>query len=481
MLIRHGSRVPPARRALAAFTLAGLVAVAGTLIGAPTARAHQSSVVYSDILVRDREIEYTLQIASTDLYEAIGVDRDRPVTRDEVRAGWARLAAYTGERVHVSVAGEARAGGAPSAPEARDASRGNSDAERPTSASGTPAALAQLDCPPIPDGPGAAALEFLDSADGFFAVVRRTYRCPRLVAEATVRYDLFFDLDPRHQGIVRVAFDGGEEREQVFRNDSRTLVLRRDLGVWDHVRDYLGLGVEHIFTGYDHLAFLFALLIVTGAGPGGVRLRDKARRVLGVITAFTVAHSVTLIASALGLVALPVRVVEPAIALSIAYVAIENLLNPAPRHRWLVTFGFGLVHGFGFASVLKEIGLPDKGLVLSLLSFNLGVEVGQLAVVAALLPLLVVIAERAIAPVWVALALGLAGGGGFVLLGRFGVGRAQLAAVCLVALPALVVAGRRWGYDRVVRRAGSTVIALLAVFWFVERVLGRSFFGGNLG
>jgi hypothetical protein len=368
------------------------------------------------------------------LFEAVGVDRDRPVTRDEVRAGRDHFFDYVRARIHVA------AGGA--------------------------------ECPPEPAG-----LDFLDKADGFFAVARLRFQCPRAVEQASVRYDLFFDVDPRHQGIARLAFGDEEGREQVFRNDARTLAIRRELGVRDHVRDYLRLGIEHIFTGYDHVAFLFGLLVIAGAQG----LRRGARQVLGVVTAFTLAHSVTLIGSALGWFALSPRLVEPAIALSIVYVGIENLAQPAPRHRWLLTFGFGLVHGFGFASVLKEIGLPSKGLLLSLVSFNVGVEIGQLAVVAAVLPLLALVA-RPLGDRLVEYALVAAvATATFFLFRSYGVSPVQLAAVAFAGAPLLFVLGRQRGYDPVVRRGGSSLIAALAAFWFFERVLGRSVLGGWLG
>src|SRR5439155_25100738 len=110
------------------------------------------------------------------------------------------------------------------------------------------------------------------------------------------------------------------------------------------------------------------LLIIVGASARRGSERAAAKKVLAVVSAFTIAHSVTLIASARGWIELPSRFVEPAIAASIAYIAVENLVNPTPRFRWLVTFGFGLVHGFGFASVLREIGLPPEGLLLCLVS-----------------------------------------------------------------------------------------------------------------
>jgi hypothetical protein len=141
---------------------------------------------------------------------------------------------------------------------------------------------------------------------------------------------------------------------------------------------FFALGVEHIWTGYDHLLFLLAVLL---AGGGIWRLA-------GIVTSFTIAHSVTLGAAATGLVQLPIEPVEAVIALSIVYVAAENLLGRGADRRALVTFAFGLIHGFGFASVLAETALPAGGIVVPLLAFNLGVEAGQLAVVVVVVPLL---------------------------------------------------------------------------------------------
>lgn len=139
---------------------------------------------------------------------------------------------------------------------------------------------------------------------------------------------------------------------------------------------FFKLGVEHIFIGYDHICFLIALIVVS-------RFRD----VIKIITSFTVAHSITLILATLDIVQLSSRLVETCIAATIVYVAIENLWVKDTRHRWLLTFFFGLVHGFGFAGVLKELHPQSDGLVRCLLSFNVGVEVGQLAIATLLLPL----------------------------------------------------------------------------------------------
>lgn len=145
---------------------------------------------------------------------------------------------------------------------------------------------------------------------------------------------------------------------------------------------FLKLGIEHILTGYDHLLFLAGLLIAC----------RRFSSMAGIITCFTIAHSITLALAALDVVSLPSRIVEPLIAASIVYVGIENLLRRGeePKGRWALTFGFGLVHGFGFASVLKEIGLGAGGssLLAPLFSFNLGVEVGQITIAALFLPIL---------------------------------------------------------------------------------------------
>lgn len=143
------------------------------------------------------------------------------------------------------------------------------------------------------------------------------------------------------------------------------------------------LGSEHILTGYDHLVFLACLLV-----PGGT-FRSR----VAIVSAFTVAHSLTLVLTAMRLVTVPPSFVEPAIAMSIAYVAVENLLGWHRSTRWPTAFGFGLVHGLGFAGTLDVLELPGGQWVVSVLAFNLGVEVGQLAVVAVALPVIVVLAR----------------------------------------------------------------------------------------
>jgi hydrogenase/urease accessory protein HupE len=145
--------------------------------------------------------------------------------------------------------------------------------------------------------------------------------------------------------------------------------------------NFLCLGVKHILTGYDHLLFLFGLLVVTRGFVSA----------LNIITSFTIAHSITLAVATLHVVQIPSRIVEPLIAASIVFVGIENLLRgDVPKARRMVAFGFGLIHGFGFASALREAGISSGtgGIVLPLFSFNLGVELGQIMVAAAALPII---------------------------------------------------------------------------------------------
>ena len=145
--------------------------------------------------------------------------------------------------------------------------------------------------------------------------------------------------------------------------------------------NFLSLGVKHILTGYDHLLFLLGLLVVARGFLSS----------LNIITSFTIAHSITLAAATFNLAQIPSRIVEPLIAASIVYVGVENLLRSGvPKARRLVPFGFGLIHGFGFASVLREMGIGagTGGVALPLLSFNVGVEIGQIMVAAVALPII---------------------------------------------------------------------------------------------
>jgi hydrogenase/urease accessory protein HupE len=196
-----------------------------------------------------------------------------------------------------------------------------------------------------------------------------TYTWSQPVTGLTINYDLFLPNVPTARCLATV-IQGGQTQNLVFTPEKHEFSLISG-SVWQQVSSFILLGVEHILSGYDHVLFLISLLMVSG-GLGYL---------LKVVTAFTISHSVTLTLAVLNIVTLPVRFVESAIALTIVYIAVENFWCKSVRWRWLLTFTFGLIHGLGFAGVLKEINIPQSNLALSLASFNIGVEIGQLAIV----------------------------------------------------------------------------------------------------
>jgi hypothetical protein len=206
---------------------------------------------------------------------------------------------------------------------------------------------------------------------------------------------LLFDVDPMHRGLVQWVAPGNQSAQAlVFGTESaeQTLALAPQ-GAWPTLRQYLMDGVWHIWIGYDHILFLLALLLPSvlvrraGAWEGVPRSGAAVRDVVKVVTAFTLAHSITLSLAALEVISLPSRLVESAIAASVVLAALNNLRGTVESRRWVLAFCFGLIHGFGFASVLTDLGLPQQALVLALVGFNVGVEIGQLAIVAVFLPL----------------------------------------------------------------------------------------------
>jgi hypothetical protein len=253
-------------------------------------------------------------------------------------------------------------------------------------------------------------LLFDEHSDGGYAVLKFSAAC----LATDVRYRLFFDLDPTHRGLLRTgsstAVLSPERPDAPLAQDARS--------AWAQFLDYAREGVWHIWIGFDHVLFLVALLLP--AVLGAARFTPVFWDVFKVVTAFTVAHSITLALAALSVIELPSRLVESAIALSVVLAALNNVWPVVRGRRWVVAFAFGLVHGFGFASVLADLGLPRDALLLALVGFNLGVEAGQLAIVAAFLPL-------------------------------------------------AFAARHSWAYRRIVLVGGSAAIALLALLWLVER------------
>lgn len=211
-------------------------------------------------------------------------------------------------------------------------------------------------------------------------VLVTSFQCPGKISSLTIRDDLSEAIGPTYHTLAHITV-GMHSQQFSFGPDARetTLAVGPAAAAARGAGSFFPLGIEHILTGYDHLLFLIALILRGG----------NLVQLLKIITAFTVAHSITLGLAALDVVTLPGVFVESVIALSIAYVALENLLPKyAISRRWTVSFLFGLVHGFGFSSVLREIGLPKQNLVLSLLNFNLGVEAGQAAVAVLVVPIL---------------------------------------------------------------------------------------------
>jgi hypothetical protein len=242
-----------------------------------------------------------------------------------------------------------------------------------------------------------------------------------------LNYQLFFDVNSLHRGLLRLQY--GEKTESaVFSPDKTTQSFT--IGVTSPGRQFLAFlseGIFHIWTGYDHILFLLALLLPAvlhreGTKWAGVAaLRPAFINVLKIVTAFTVAHSLTLSLAALQVVRLPSRLTESAIAFSVVLAAANNLWPVVRERGWIVAFFFGLIHGFGFANALADLGLVHGALALTLVGFNLGVEVGQLAIV-------------------------------------------------VVFLPAAFVLRNSWFYRQPLLRFGSSLIILVAATWFAERV-----------
>ena len=295
-------------------------------------------------------------IALRDLDFVLGLDtnRDGAITWGEVKAARQRIADYAFARLTLEAIG-----------------RGD-----------------RYTCPP-------RLLELLvdEHVDGHYAVLRFSADCGVWPSELTVHYGLLFEVDPTHRGLLRVIGARREQAAVLSRGSPLTTLDLSSPGRPQQFAAFLGEGVWHILKGYDHILFLLTLLLpaVVRHGAGGWQpresLRDTSLEILQVVTAFTLAHSLTLSLAVLGFLHLPARWVECGIALTVLLGALNNLRPLIVRRRWAVAFAFGLVHGFGFASVLADLGLHGANLALSLLGFNGGVELGQLAIVLAVLPL----------------------------------------------------------------------------------------------
>jgi hypothetical protein len=236
------------------------------------------------------------------------------------------------------------------------------------------------------------ALQVDEHTDGAYAVLKIDGTCPDKAGPLGLSYRLLFDLDSLHRGLLRASVDGTLHTTVLSPTSGELQFGAEQVSRLKQFQQYLVEGVWHIWIGFDHILFLLSLLLPAvlvlhgKSWQGAQRFGQAWKEVLWVVTSFTVAHSITLSLAALGLVSLPSRLVESAIALSVVLAAANNVWPVVAHKRWVVAFCFGLIHGFGFASVLAELGLPADALALSLLGFNLGVEVGQMAIVAGFLP-----------------------------------------------------------------------------------------------
>ncbi|MES2264575.1 MAG: HupE/UreJ family protein [Pseudomonadota bacterium] len=350
-----------------------------------SAFAHKPSDSYLTLRTDGTQIAGQWDIALRDLDFAIGLDSDGDgeLTWNEIRVRHADIAAYALARLQLSAEGQACT-----------VTAGEQLVDRHT--------------------------------DGAYTVLYFRAACPAPLAHLGITYRLFADTDPQHKGLVRVE-DGGNTTTAIFGAEQagQVLTLRQP----DRLKEfgaYVKHGVWHIWIGFDHILFLVSLLLPAvlvwreHGWSEAPDFRSAAIDVLKIVSAFTLAHSITLSLAALQVVALPSRWVESAIAASVVVAALNNLAPVVRERRWVAAFGFGLIHGFGFASVLADLGLPQGALLMALIGFNVGVELGQLAIVAVFLPL--AFAMRA-----------------------------------------------SWVYRRVLMLGGSAVIVLIAAIWLSER------------
>jgi HupE / UreJ protein len=321
------------------------------------ATAHKPSDSYLHLSLRQgaTQLEGQWDIALRDLDFALDLDRDRDgtLTWGEVRRARTEITEYALNRLNVEVLG-----------------------------SGDRAACALT----------AKDLLIDQHVDGYYAVIRFGAECGIHPERLIVHYKLLFDVDATHRGLLNVS-GGGSDQAEVLSTDAPVASFSiGSPGRWHQFHGFVIEGIWHILKGYDHILFLLTLLFPAVLRYGNTGwlprpgLRESGLDVLQIVTAFTIAHSLTLTLATLGFVHLPTRWVESAIAVTVLLGALNNLRPVVTSRRWAVAFAFGLIHGFGFASVLADLGIHGSNLVLALVGFNGGVEIGQLLIVSAVLP-----------------------------------------------------------------------------------------------
>jgi hypothetical protein len=338
--------------------LLGLWALIAALLWSGAAMAHSSSNSYLTLSAPEGRLTLRadLHLRDVDLIFDLDADRDGQVSWGETRMRSAELASWLDQGLQLRAAGQK--------------------------------------CPL-----GVADLQASEHADGTYLSAQWTPDCPGVSDLSSVslalRYGLMFDQDSLHSGLLKVDLPGFQSSALLSPERPEAQLSRADSSAWRVFGRYIVEGVWHIWIGIDHIAFLLSLLVLAPLQPSRQRITQwpaaqQARPVLidvlAVVTAFTVAHSITLGLTILGWLTPPPDLVEPAIALSVVLAALNNLLGINSLKRWRLAFVFGLVHGFGFASVLLDLGLPASALVAALGGFNVGVELGQLAIVLVFLP-----------------------------------------------------------------------------------------------
>jgi hypothetical protein len=358
------------------------------MLAAALAQAHIASNGFLSLQVDRAQVSGALELAIRDGELAVGLDQDGDgkVTWSELRASQTALQIYVLGHLHLAGA----------------------------------------------DGPcrmGFGPVQVNERVDGRYLWLPVTAACGGVLKKLSIDYTVLDTEDPSHRGLLSLSANGATQTAVLGGGSAERLFELDHPSPWVAFVEYLRAGIWHIWSGIDHLLFLLSLLL-----PAVLARRENRWEavpmaapafisIVKVVTAFTLAHSMTLSLAAFDVIRLPARLTESVIAASIIVAALNNVFPRVTEGRWRIAFAFGLLHGFGFASVLAEMGLPQGARLVSLVAFNLGVEAGQLAVVLAVMPLAYLLRSTAF-------------------------------------------------YRRGVMPWGSSAIAGLAMVWFVQRALG---------